>query len=154
MKKIVFIFLIVIGFTAYSQNYCKVECTWVEVKAFCWDFELDSVTADTITADTIQVEIIDMNDGKNNGKVVVVPGVIECKFDTTYDTRVQFWPGEGSDTFYYMYGQLLPGKRFEEMSVYPRYKIKIDLTGFKRGTYLIRLNVFGTCKIGKLVIKS
>src|SRR5574344_322316 len=131
MKKIVFIFLIVIGFTAYSQNYCKVECTWVE--AFCWDFELDSVTADTITADTIQVEIIDMND-----KRVVVPGVIECKFDTTYDTHVQFWPGKG----------------FEEMSVYPRYKIKIDLTGFEWGSYLIRLNVFGTCKIGKLVIKG
>src|SRR5574344_944576 len=143
MKKIVFIFLIVIGFTAYSQNYCKVECTWVE--AFCWDFELDSVTADTI-----QVEIIDMNDGKG----VVVPGVIECKFDTTYDTYVQFWPGKGSDTTYYMYGQLLPGKRFERMSVYPWYRIKIDLTGFEWGSYLIRLNVFGTCKIGKLVIKS
>src|SRR5574344_268584 len=152
MKKIVFIFLIVIGFTAYSQNYCKVECTWVEVKAVCWDFELDSVTADTITADTIQVEIIDMNDGKG----VVVPGVIECKFDTTYDTHVQYWPGKGSNTFYYMYGQLLPGKRFEEMSVYPRYKIKIDLTGFKRGTYLIRLDesVFGTCKIETFEIKS
>src|SRR5574344_1414734 len=104
MKKIVFIFLIVIGFTAYSQNYYKVECTGVEaivirftaysqntykvectgVEAVCDGFELDSVTADTI-----QVEITGMN-----GKKVVVPGVIECKFDTTYDTYVQPWSGE------------------------------------------------------------
>lgn len=147
MKKIVFIFLIVIGFTAYSQKTYKVECTRVEAMVIWFTFghiyytvECTGVEAgrygfwpDPVTADTIQVEIIDVN-----GKKVVVPGVIECKFDTTY----------------YIYEELWSGKSFVGMYVYPRYKIKIDPTGFKGGVYFIRLNVFGTCKIGKLVIKS
>src|SRR5574344_1756724 len=154
MKKIVFIFLIVIGFTAYSQNIDRVEYTGtadtiqvnkiinmngegvfvprviIGVEADRYRFELDSVTADTI-----QVEIIGMN-----GKKVVVPGVIECKFDTTYDTYVQPWSG----------------KSFVKMYVWPRYRIKIDLTGFKRGAYFIRLdeNVFRTCKIETFEIES
>ena len=119
----------VIGFAAYGQTTYTVECKGVE--ATCGSFWLDSVTADTI-----QVEIIDMNYTK-----VVVPGIVECTFDTTY----------------HEYVHPLTKKSYVKMYVYPRYKIKLDLTGFKRDAYFIRLideNVFGTCKLNKLIVKS
>ena len=118
-----------IGFAAYGQTTYVVECKGVEA-TYC-GFWLDSVTADTI-----QVEIIDMNYTK-----VVVPGVVECTFDTSYYTYVHPWSGKSS----------------VRMHVCPQYKIKLDLTGFKPNAYFIRLmdeNVFGTCKLDKLIVKS
>lgn len=82
---------------------------------------------DSVTADTIQVKVVAMND-----KSVIIPGTIERM----------------SDTVYYTGSTLIKDIRS---------KIKLDLTGFKRDAYLIRLvdeNVFGILKSNKLVVKS